>query len=386
MASVHSCFENVIGLSRTDCPCVDERPIEAGISASGLFLDELPGLSLRMADSAKDCGSGGLWDMMDKARENAIKDFRADLGRAILQGTDARRRDGISTIGMDKNAARTGVALLNAYHGMTIQTAKVKGGRFRVLAIATAFKGTVPATIEIVAYARTEEATEELGSYTLPCQSGKVIWTDLPEPLELSMSELGSSNPRFWFLYEPTHGLQAMNCEISCGCGGFKPSWNERSPQYLSSNQKDGMLWAEWAMAAGTKGDDLSDRSEWSTCNPSQGLMLKVQFECDITSTFCPDMPNYEFDAVQQVMAHAIRFKAGADLITQLLKSTRIDRYTMTAGEVLAETRDGYMTEYTNRVSGFLGPHFSEFDNINAYGDCRRCKDTHGMARGLIRN
>ena len=384
--STHACFENIIGLSRRYCPCVDDRPIDAGISASGLYLDELPGLGLRMADSAKDCGDDGLWTMLDRARSNAILDFRADLGRAILQGTDARRRDGISTIGMEKNAHRTGHALNFNYHGLTIQTAKVKGGRFRVLAIGTAFKGTVPATIDVSVYARREEATEVLDTYTVNAQSGKIIWTDLPEPLELSMSELAVGHPRFWFLYEPPEGLQAMNCEISCGCGGFKPSWNERSPQYESSNQKNGMLWAEWAMAAGIRGNDLDARVEWGTCNPSQGLMLKVQFECDITSTFCPDTPNYEYDAVQQVMAHAVRFKAGADLITQLLNSTRIDRYTMTAGEALAATRDGYMTEYTNRVSGFLGPHFSEFNNINAYGDCRRCKDHHGMTRGLIRN
>jgi hypothetical protein len=114
--------------------------------------------------------------------------------------------------------------------------------------------------------------------------------------------------------------------------------------------------------------------------------MLKVQFECDIRSTFCPDSPNYRFDEVMNVLAHTMRFKAGANLITQILQSTTINRYTMTAGDQLEALRDSYNKTFSEGIQGYLCVKFSEEQNINSYGDCRRCKDRWGMRRGTIPN
>jgi hypothetical protein len=383
--STSACFDNVFGLSRRDCPCVADRPIEAGISASGLYLDELPGMSLQLASQAQDCGDDSLWVKMDRARSAAFEDLQMELGACLDANTMPARQDGNSQIGDDKNATRTGIKLLRNYHGFTLQTAKVKGGHFKVTAIATAFKGTVPATIAVNVYERTENSDDPLQSYTLNCTSGKVVWNDLPVPLELSMSELGTSNPRYWFVYEPTEGLQAMNTEISCGCGGFKPTWDLRNPQYMSRQQHNGKIWAEWCMAAGTKGDSLADRSEWTVENPSMGIMLRVQFACDIVSSFCADVPNYAFDPIQKVIAHAGRFRAGAILLQDILTSTKINRYTMTAGDQLEKLRDQYDKEFRDRVLEYLCPTLSENGNINRFGDCRRCLDRQGLRRGLLK-
>ena len=65
MSAQPACFENIIGLSRTDCECVEARPVDAGVTESGLYLDELDGLTIRMAEAKRDCGEGGLWTMMD---------------------------------------------------------------------------------------------------------------------------------------------------------------------------------------------------------------------------------------------------------------------------------------------------------------------------------
>jgi hypothetical protein len=385
MSADLACFTDVFGLSRKDCACVDPIAVGANVSESGLYLDETPGLSLQLLSNAQDCGDGGLWDMLDKARASGIEDTISELGACIGAGTDARRQDGIAVIGDEKNATKTAHRLTKSYHGMTIQTAKVRGGRFRIIAIATAFKGTVPATIPVSIYGRTEyDGDVPLITYDLPATSGRIVWTTLPEPLDLDMSELGTGNPRFWALYEPTDGLTAMNSECSCGCGGFKPSWNENSPQYQSIQQKGGKLWTEWCMAAGTSGDGLDRRSEWGTVNPTQGLLLKVQFECDIRSTFCPDAPNYRYDEVMNVLAHTMRFKAAANLITQILQSTSINRYTMTAGDQLEALRDSYNKTFSEGIQGYLCVKFSEEQNINSYGDCRRCKDRWGMRRSTI--
>ena len=387
MSAVTSCFENIIGLSRTDCPCVEDRPEGANVSESGLYLDELPGLNLRLINATQDCGSEGIWSKMERAVENAIDETVTELMACIAANTDPARPIGASQIGEDKKATASAHKLTRPYHGLTLQTAKVIGGTFYVDAIATSFKSTVgmPATIDVRVLQRTEAPDEELAIYTLPITAGKTVWTEI-EPLSLSMDALGSSNPRYWFLFEPYAGAQAMNDLINCGCGGFAPYWDPSNPQYESRQQKQGKLWAEWAMAAGTYGTDLEQRDQWTTENPTAGLMLRVRFECDERSTFCTGEPNYTTDHIQKVIAHAVRYRAGFNLLTDLLHSTDINRWTMTAGEAMEALRKEYDGEFLKRIKEYACPELSSGANINRYGDCRKCKDTHRMRRGLIRN
>lgn len=376
MSTVPACFENIVGLSRTDCECVEDRPVDAGISESGLYIDELAGLNLRMANAARNCGQGTLWDMLDKARSEAIAQTKQKLAACINANTDSNRQLGESVIGEDKKATSSAHSLSKPFHGMTVQTAKVKGGYFAVTAIATAFKGdSLPATIDVNVYEREVNESASIGTYTLPVTSNKVVWTTLPEPLELSTSELGTSNPRYWFLFVPQAGMKAMNSEVNCGCGGFSPYWDLSKPQYESRQQKGGKLWAEWCMAAGTSGTTLADREDWSVVNPTQGLLLKVQFFCDEMSTFCADSPNYQADNIQSTIAHAVRFKAGSNLITSLLTSTEINQYTMTAGEQLEKVRTLYDTGFAEAIFDYVCPELSDKSNVNRYGDCRKCKD-----------
>ena len=104
MASVNTCFENIIGLSRTDCECVEDRPVSAGTSASGLYLDELEGLSIRLADTKRDCGESSLWTMMARARENAVKDMVSDILACLNREAAIRRRSGSAIVGDTKKS------------------------------------------------------------------------------------------------------------------------------------------------------------------------------------------------------------------------------------------------------------------------------------------
>lgn len=387
MSAPATCFENIIGLSRTDCPCVEDRPISAGVSESGLFLFELDGLSLELANSAVDCGESGLWAMGERAVLNAIEDTKADL-MACLGDQAALRRQSTSTpsqIGDDKKAHGDGVALRYGYHGLTVQLAQVRGGTAKVQAIGTAFKNPTGATVTVLVYDRTTDTP--IATYEVGAQANKVIWTNLPVPLELEMTTLGTTPARFWFVVVPdSPDMRAMNSRINCGCGGFEPYWDMAQPQYLSVNTKEGKAWAEWSMASGTMGNDITDREQWSAgVNQTQGLLLKMDFDCDQTTTFCPDVPNYRTDNVQKTLAHAVRYKAGANLITRILSSTAINRYTMTAGEVLAENRRRYETEYQNRILGYVCPMLAKPENINRYGDCLKCVDKWGMSVSTIR-
>lgn len=386
MSTPATCFENIIGLSRTECPCVESAPEGANVSESGLYLDELPGLNLQKLNATQACGSGGLWEKLDRAREQAIEDTQAELMACIAANTEPARGMGAAQIGEDKKATGTAITLRHAYHGMTVQTAKVVGGSFYIDAIATAFKPVdgMPDTITLNVYERIEASADPIATYVLPIAGNRVVWTDIA-PLALPMDAIGTDNPRFFFLFQPFAGAKAMNSLVNCGCGGFAPYWDQASPQYESRQQKQGKLWADWAMAGGTFGSDLTRRDLWTVENPTSGILLRVRFECDERSTFCTGAPNYQTDNVQKVIAHAVRYRAGYNLLTDLMHSEQISRYTMTAGEAMEELRKEYLKAFEDRAK-WVCEQLSERANVNRYGDCRKCKDVHGMRRGIIRN
>ena len=77
------CLDNVIGLSSTNCNCWDDtKPVDfatLNASSSGLYVAESDAIPLRWANSAADCENGGLWDLLIKSREKAIRGFVADF-------------------------------------------------------------------------------------------------------------------------------------------------------------------------------------------------------------------------------------------------------------------------------------------------------------------
>lgn len=387
MSATTSCFENIIGLSRTECPCVDDAPEGANVSESGLYLDELPGLNLLKLNATQSCGSEGLWTKLERAREQAIEDTQTELMACIAANTDPAKSIGTSQIGDDKKATATAHKLKHAWHGMTLQMAKVVGGAFYVDAIGAGFKSTegMPDTINVLVYQRTENEDELVATYPVSITPGKTVWTEIA-PLSLSLDAVGTANPRYWFIFQPYDGAQAMNDLINCGCGGFAPYWDTANPQYDSRTTRAGKTWTEWCMAAGTFGADLAERDQWATENPTAGLMLRVRFECDERSSFCPQTPNYQTDHVLKVLAHAVRYRAGFNLLTDLKHSVEVNRWTLTAGDDLEALRKEYDDAFQKRIGEYLCPELSNRENINLYGDCRKCKDVHRLRRGTIPN
>ena len=78
------CYENIIGLSRTECTCYDDdKPADFDTSESGLYLDELEPLD--QLEGLDNCEKGSVWEAMEKARENAVRFFIQDTNSKLLQ-------------------------------------------------------------------------------------------------------------------------------------------------------------------------------------------------------------------------------------------------------------------------------------------------------------
>jgi hypothetical protein len=376
MSATPACFENVVGLSRTDCECYGTPPSGFDTSNSGLFIDETPGLNLERIFSAANCSKDG-WTILQRANDSGVKSFVNEVLMGIREGTKWTREPGRSTIGGEKG---TGTVNLNKpYHGIDLVLANHIGGTATIKRIGTAMKFT--GSVDVSVY----EADNDTPLYTRTVSAVNNVrtWTEI-DPITLSMEGNTSENPRYWFLFQPTTGQTALNYTIaSCGCSG-KPKWSSNYNQLESAIVLDGQNWTAWAMANGTYGTTLSDRENWTHANETQGLMLDVEFKCDARATLCSGTPDYETDPVQMSIAYGIRLAAALDVISQVTGSTHVIRDNIAGGDELELLRVSLRKDKADIV-GYLVEVFTSPDGVNTYSDCFTCKSAQTITAKTMR-
>ena len=104
MASDVTCFDNIIGLTRTPCSDYTGLSSDYTTSDSGLFMDEL--IPLSSWESVLNCKVGeNVFTFMEKARDSAIIDFRIDGTSILAQYNKLLRKPFTGRIGKVKRSA-----------------------------------------------------------------------------------------------------------------------------------------------------------------------------------------------------------------------------------------------------------------------------------------
>jgi hypothetical protein len=373
MSAPYGCFEEVVGLSRTDCACyTTTMPLEATNSASDLYLDELPGLNLKKLFAASTCEADA-WTIMRRGVEHGTRRFKEEVLRNVLANTAWKRSPVRNQIGDDSQSSRA-VRLNKTYHGLSLMLADHVGGTATVKRIGTRMKFTGNITLNIY------EADNDtpIRTETISAVANQTVWTTITD-MELSMDAASSKNPWYWFLFEPTAGQEANNVRIHCGCAG-KANWSRSTPWFESHVGVNGQMWTRWAMASGTYGDTLSEREDWSHNNATQGLLLDIDFKCDQMSAICDGVPDYEFDPLQAATAHAIRYGAAVYVLDMLAAGSAVDRDAILGDVAVGKLRQQYESAYNTRAE-YVATVLSNprepgnpKSGVNTYSDCFTCK------------
>lgn len=362
MSSTPECLDNVIGLSETTCDCFTSgMPYDADTSKSGLYLDQLEGLTLDIAKSIEDCEQGGLWDLMARDRSNATKAFKADMLSSLLSKYKQKRQPFSGIIGSTK--WKTNLDLPNTYSGVRIFSANIIGGIMSLKRIGLLFDNAY--TFDVSIYNDLEPGP--LATYSVTTNPNALTWFNLASVLNLDMNDTSSENPNYYLIYTVS-GKKPKDIKAGCGCSSsvYHYYWNINSPQFRSY-EKD--RWSEYIMLTGINGDDISDRENWGTTSYLNGLVLDVEFKCKVNDLICSDDMDFTSNGVAIAMAYALRYKAGFLLIDSILASGQINRYTMMDRERLMQKKNTYNKEYQDRIEWIT-------DEINwKANDCLACKD-----------
>lgn len=360
--SIYSCFQDVIGISRKADICTDTT---AYISESGLYLDELQGISLRILDAAG--GNTSLLEKMANAKENAINAFKVDVIQKILETKEPARPKFVGDIG---TKPFTSLLAGSTYQGIRIFS-DIYGGSYTLRGVSFIFNATENVTLRI--YKGQDYELEDVALHTITTNSvggnltslGGHIKFNAITPIQLPL------DGDYYFLYSTPLGAVPYNNNLGCNCGGYKWCFNTQRPCYNKSRDN----WTEWAMAGGVYGTDLSIRADWPTSREARGLILHGDFGCDTIGILCDEHSDWAGNEVDAAIAWAILFKAGAFLSGYIMDSEEVNRYTLLGIDSLTANMIYYEERYKVMID-FIGTNIELNRN-----ECLKCRSPHGYGR-----
>jgi len=347
-----TCLDEIIGLSRTQCPCYDDdKPENSEDSNSGLYLDELDGLELKAISSDIECGDGSIWQKMQRAEENAKIQFRSDLMKCIGATTEAKRKAFYGRIGLTEWSKN--ITITNDFVGQRIKTCNIKGGEMTLKGISTLMDTTISFDIEVYNNLQPTPILILNGINAV----ANTIETNVLTPDPLLTFPLYTEECdvlEYYILYKPNGAFEPKNNRVSCGCS-TRPEWEK------------------WADIQGVKGDDITKRETFFTQKEAFGLFLDVEFTCNTSELICGGTNSkldFDNDEKAMAMAYAIRYEAGRSLIDNILGTANVNRYTMLPADSLWKLRNHYAERY-NELVAYLCQEMDITQN-----DCLMCNDT----------
>lgn len=368
-----TCFENIIGLSRTTCECYENNLYNE--SKSDLYLDELQGLELSSLKTLEGCeDSDNIWTIMDKARNNAILGVINDITGELTKKHRVKRQPYIGAIGRKKFTQD--LTTTQTYLGCRWYCADIVSGNLKIKKIHTAFNSTGVVTLYIY-----NNCNELLHTLQLQTEANKVKENILLSEINLPAHNSFVDNVEYYFVYQYDANMKPKNIDIDCSsCSGFNYTFNTSKPYFYSqTNKKKG--WANFIMVGGWSGDDLVsfDSSSTTAGGYMNGLLFEVEFGCKLQEVICNDSLDFDNNVMAITLAFLVRYKAGEYLLTDLIMSSKLNRETM----INVETANGLIGFYQTKYKEYIDVIMKQID-IKAT-DCFECVDFIQMTkRGIF--
>lgn len=351
------CLENIIGLSQTACECLtsklpegSDEQIDVNTSESGIYLDELDGFNMNVADGAADCAKGSVWDIMNKARASAIIDFKNNFLGCVGASYKPRLQNFSWQLGESSFKGSLN-NVTGPYAGMRISPMQIKGGFIYIKKIGVLINQSVPVTLEI--YSNENGGKLIYSSTPVNTTADTLTWATLATPQELPMWSHNTEPIRYYVVMVMSGTFRPKSNKKDCGC-------SSRAKPY-----------DRWLELTGVEGSDVSDINGFKVDSTYlNGIVVDADVKCKSTEIICSsEYPlDYANDGEALNKAIAIRFRAGAVAYETVLASDQLNRQTLMKREELRDYVNKWNTEFANWIK-----YLCENVNIDV-NDCLICR------------
>lgn len=294
LATLIECLKPLIALSLNDCECFEnDRPDDYNSTTTGYSItDGEYGLPFPVAayKSRYVCKDKSIWQLLDEARADAIRDLKDDLSLAIYKDFDNKFAVFNGNIGKQERANFNTVSKLHV--GQCWDVCNIKGGCIVVDKISLGVTCTRPITV----YLYSNQESAPLKSVEISATANQWVTHKLDEPWELPLYKEGCDDLKYYFTYERPAGCQPLQNKIKC------------------CNKKYG--WTQFMKANGFETNDLSQISAGSSYG--YGLSIGICFQCKTLDWLCSAKEFGGFSS-KATIARTIGFKAAIKCLTQFI-------------------------------------------------------------------
>lgn len=340
------CLDALVGLSQDDCACFETgRPATYADSESGYFITD-PDYGFPMVealDTSGDCSGIGVWDILTNARDQAILQFRSDFLIKVRERYNRRVKTWKGTIG--KLAWKTQQAGMNTYAGQVLTPQSLRDGK---LVITGAWLGLTTTEGSVTLNITSNDPTFTPITRTLSSTGGQFKQTVFASGQEVVIPFYSDKVDELkYFFYYTTTGLVALQNNFYC-CGG--------AAEY-SRHLRFG----------GFNVNTVDDENVSFGANQAYGLALDGYFACNELTWLCSldSLAGYE---VKSLIARAIQANAAAISASEVITSSRINRYTTWDNDQIAARYNGLKEAYSAYLTSLV-------ENFPAdASDCFECK------------
>lgn len=360
MSVILDCWDNIIGLSQSECECHSLcRPADYNYSQSGLFIGDIE--PLNNIEGLQDCDNDCFWEIMEKARNNAVRQFQSDVLALLLKDYRLKRPLYKGGIGYLKNTQDINIS--STYAGIRICCADIISGTLTIKRIGTLFNYTGNLTVTIY-----NNKNEIIG---VPIVLSVVANTHTQNGcnIQLPLHDDYLDHLEYNIVYS-LGGLQApRNNTVHCNCGSIRPVYDACNPNFYKDYPKK-YKWANWVIIGGFFKNDLDFQDV--CCNASNnmyGLTLDVELRCNINELLCMDELDFQSDPLAASMAFAILYRSAFLVGNAILGTDLLNRQTMVNREELENFQKEWNRDY-NDITRYVA------DNIDiSKNDCFACKE-----------
>lgn len=368
--TLYDCYDNIIGLSKTECECDDPKgdfTLSYNTSLSGLFLDELSPLT--MIRGLESCENGDLWEIMDNARERGIKEFVRDGFQELMKHRKLRQNKWSGGIG--KRRATLDRTITETYAGVHFFCKSMKNGTITIDKIYTNFNFTGVVTLWVY-----NNKNELLGTYALNAVEDTFTENDITD-LELPMWDDFVDNLEYFFVYALGANAPRDN-QLGCNtCASGRPQFAPNRPYfYKTHTEKNG--WANYVMIGGFETNTLEfEELRHGGSGYMNGLSFDAEFKCNAHEIFCMEEMDFEADPLAISIASAIRLKAAYFLGEDILASN-LNYWTIIKREFLIVQMNKWEEKYKETIE-YIAKKLPMTKT-----DCWMCDDDNRLSRETI--
>lgn len=352
------CLKDLIGITRTVCPCTTgaltpEEKTDLEKSNSGLYMDEhVKGfIDLRAIKGLDNCKA--FFAMVTTSRNSAARVTRDDLVQAMNVRYKSNKEAFMGEVG--ERSFATSAAITKRYQAMVLKPNGYTDAVIKVNRLELYVNQIRSIHVHISKYREGSDITENIYTFPVTTVANSASAVDIGNsPLILPLKEDGYKiNYVVW--YDTTEDG-----------GGFLPKDNK-----LDCNCTQGLnKLHSFLTPFGYEADNIGSIMTYNQDSISHGIMVSVDVRCDNDLLFCNEYR--EDDAIAVALAYAVMFQTAMFLIEEIRKSSEVNRYTMMSVDQLRDKKANFNKEYNTRIV-----YLSHVIDVSA-SDCFICRPKGG--------